>query len=238
MSGVRLFGLERSVYTRIARLALEEKGVPYVFNEVEIFGQEGVPAVHWLRHPFGRIPVLDDGGFELYETSAITRYVDEAFAGSSLQPGDIHVRARMNQIIGMLDAYAYRPMVWGVFVQRCCPPSTGGVAAEDVVADSLLSANTCLLALDRLAGFDPLLLGEKISLADLHAFPMLRYLSLAAEGGDLLAGYPRIQAWLERLCLRPSVLRTRGRYELAEPSAVAGSEDDPDTCGSLAFGEK
>jgi hypothetical protein len=38
-----LYGLERSVYTRIARLALEEKGVAYTLHETEIFGPGGVP---------------------------------------------------------------------------------------------------------------------------------------------------------------------------------------------------
>ena len=49
-------GLSRSVYTRIARLALEEKGVRYTLEEVEIFGPAGVPAEHLARQPFGRIP--------------------------------------------------------------------------------------------------------------------------------------------------------------------------------------
>ena len=71
-----LFGLERSVYTRIARLALEEKGVPYLMQEVEIFGPEGVPLDHLQRHPFGRVPVLQHDAFFLYETAAITQYID------------------------------------------------------------------------------------------------------------------------------------------------------------------
>lgn len=105
MNGVRLFGLERSVYTRIARLALEEKGAPYVLDEAEISGPDGVPGEHWLRRPFGRLPVLNDRGFELYETSAMTRYIDEAFTGPSLQPRNIHARAPEpgNRIIGLLD---------------------------------------------------------------------------------------------------------------------------------------
>lgn len=113
-----LFGLERSVYTRIARLALEEKEVPYSLQEVEIFGPDGVPDSHLRRHPFGRIPVLQHGAFVIYETSAISRYIDEAFQGKSLQPSEAKQRARMNQFISLLDSYAYRPMVWGVFVQR------------------------------------------------------------------------------------------------------------------------
>jgi Glutathione S-transferase, N-terminal domain len=51
-----LYGLSRSVYTRIARLALEEKGVRYTLEEVEIFEPVGAPAEHLVRHPFGRIP--------------------------------------------------------------------------------------------------------------------------------------------------------------------------------------
>ena len=116
---VQLYGLERSVYTRIARLALEEKGVAYTLHEVEIFGPDGVPPAHRERHPFGRIPAFAHGDFQLYETAAITRYVDEAFDGLALQPADAARRARMNQIISVLDAYAYRPMVWGVWCRAC-----------------------------------------------------------------------------------------------------------------------
>ena len=102
-----LYGLARSVYTRIARLALEEKRVDYALEEVEIFGAGGVPEQHLERHPFGRIPTLAHGAFSLYETAAITRYVDEAFPGPSLQPTEPEARGRMAQVMSVLDAYAY-----------------------------------------------------------------------------------------------------------------------------------
>jgi glutathione S-transferase len=164
-----LFGLERSVYTRIARLALEEKAVPYSLREVEIFGPEGVPKEHFQRHPFGRIPVLRHGALTLYETSAITRYVDEAFPGPALQPASPPQRARMNQVIGLLDSYAYRPMVWGVFVQRIRVPVSGGTPDESQIATSLQASATCVDALEGLLGSAPFLAGEALSLADLHA---------------------------------------------------------------------
>ena len=81
-----LFGLRRSVYTRIAALALKEKEVRFDLDEVEIFGPAGVPADHLERHPFGKIPVLVHDDFLLYETQAICRYIDEAFDGPALQP--------------------------------------------------------------------------------------------------------------------------------------------------------
>jgi glutathione S-transferase len=215
MAAVELFGLERSVYTRIARLALEEKGVGYRLHEVEIFGAQGVPEAHRQRHPFGRIPVLRHGDFELYETAAITRYIDEAFDGPALQPRDLRQRARMNQIIGLLDAYAYRPMVWGVFVQRVRVPLQGGAADEALVARSLDESRACLRVLAHLSTFTPFLLSPSLSLADLHAWPMLRYLWLAPEGRALIDAHEPLSQWLCALLARTSVQRTASRYEVA-----------------------
>jgi len=213
---VLLFGLERSVYTRIARLALEEKEVSYSLQEVEIFGPGGVPEEHLKRHPFGRIPVLQCGALSLYETSAITRYVDEAYPGPTLQPSDPPSRSRMNQVIGLLDAYAYRPMVWGVFVQRVRIPLSGGAPNESEIASSLRSAAVCLEALEVILGPAPFLAGKQISLADLHALPILRYFCLAPEGHSLLKSYPALFHWYEAMLTRPSVARTKSQYELAK----------------------
>ena len=211
---ITLFGLGRSVYTRIARLALEEKGVAYQLEEVEIFGSAGVPAEHLARHPFGRIPVLQHGAFMLYETAAITRYIDEAFAGPPLQPAASTARARMNQIIGILDAYAFRAMVWGVFVERVRAPATGRLADNGKIARALLAATTCLAALGRIADGDDFLVAGRLTLADLHAYPMLRYLELAPEGSSLLEEQAPLQAWYRAMQRRASVAHTRSLFEL------------------------
>lgn len=214
-----LFGLERSVYTRIARLALEEKGAPYSLHEVEIFGPEGVPDSHLSRHPFGRIPVLQHGSFVVYETSAICRYVDEVFRGHTLQPSGVEQRARMNQIIGVLDSYAYRPMVWGVFVQRVSVPLSGGLPDESLIATSLESSCICLGALEALMSDSPFLTGKSVSLADLHAIPMLRYFCLAPEGLAALKHYARLHHWYQAMLVRPSVVSTTGGYEQGKERA-------------------
>jgi glutathione S-transferase len=205
---LNLYGLTRSVYTRIARLALEEKGVDYRLHEVEIFGPEGVPAEHRARHPFGRIPALEHAGFRLYETSAITHYVDEAFDGPPLQPREPAARARMNQIIGLLDAYAYKRMVWGVFVPRMRAPAGALAPDEARIAEALGASAACLDALDALADGAPHLVGGALSLADLHAYPMLWTLSLAPEGEALLQRHAALQRWLDTMAARPSVRRT------------------------------
>lgn len=210
---MQLHGLARSVYTRIARLALEEKGVAHALHEVEIFGPEGVPASHRERHPFGRIPVLDHGAFRLYETAAITRYVDEAFAGPPLQPPEPAQRARMNQIIGVLDAYAYRSMVWGVTVERMRQPANGRAPDEASIAQALAASALCLDALDALIVCSPFLLGPTPTLADLHAYPILACFVFAPDGAALVARHPALQRWMQTMQQRPSVQRTRSVFD-------------------------
>ena len=208
-----LYGLSRSVYTRIARLALEEKGVDYAFEEVEIFGGGCVPEQHLDRHPFGRIPTFTQGEFSLYETIAITRYIDEAFPGPPLQPTAPEARARMTQVMSVLDAYAYRPMVWGVFVQRVVIPQKGGTPNESTIGEALQAARTCLKALEVLLDDRPFLAGDELSLADLHAAPILLYFSLTPDGAELLPTHRRLNLWLSNMVARPSVKRTRSVYE-------------------------
>jgi glutathione S-transferase len=216
MSDPVLYGLSRSVYTRIARLALEEKGVSYTLEEVEIFGSSGAPAEHLARQPFGRIPAFAHDGFMLYETGAITRYVDETFAGTRLQPQDARSRARMNQVIGIVDSYAYRPMVWGVFGTRIVAPRAGTEVNETIVAEALAKSRTCCFALQAILGTNRYFTGAELTLADLHALPILLYFSLTPEGVAALAAHPRLRAWLDNVAARPSVQRTQGKFELAQ----------------------
>jgi glutathione S-transferase len=210
-----LYGLTRSVYTRIARLALEEKGVRHTLEEVEIFGPEGVPSEHLARQPFGRIPALVHDGFTLYETGAITRYVDETFAGTRLQPQEPRARARMNQIIGIVDSYCYRPMIWGVFFARIVAPAENIRPDEQHLAESLAKSRTCCRALEEILGGQRYFTGDELTLADLHALPILLYFSMASEGAEMLSAQPRMRAWLDNMTARPSVQRTKGKFELA-----------------------
>ena len=215
MSDPVLYGLARSVYTRIVRLALEEKAVRYSLEEVEIFGPQGVPAAHLARQPFGRIPAFEHDGFVLYETDAITRYIDEAFAGARLQPQLLRARARMNQVIAIVDAYAYRPMIWGVFAARIVAPEEGVAPNEMLVAESLTRSRTCCRALEQILGTSRYFTGDDVTLADLHALPILLYFSMTHEGRETLSAHPRLRAWLDATAARPSVQRTKGKFELA-----------------------
>jgi len=200
-----LFGAAYSVYVRAVRLALAEKGVPYDLVEVDVFAAAGPPADYLQRHPFGRIPAFEHDGFRLYESTAIERYVDEAFVGPKLQPAEAMARARLNQITSILDNYAYRPLVWDIYVERISAPKEGRAGDEGRIAAAVPHAALCLKTIEDLMGENTWLAGPEISLADLHAAPMIAYAVMAPEGLDLLQARARLWAWWERLLRRPSV---------------------------------
>ena len=204
MATIKLLGLRISVYTRIARLALAEKKVDYELEEIDIFADSGPPDEYLAHNPFGTIPCLMHGDFYLYETGAISRYVDETFPGDALQPSTSARRARMNQIISILDCYTYRPMVWDVYVQRIVVTGGGGQADESLIAAALPTIEKVLQQLDLLRDDYEFLAGDSISLADLHAYPMLRYFIEAPEGEAMLESFPRLKQWMQQMQARPS----------------------------------
>src|SRR5882724_9429886 len=101
---VELYGYQYSVYSWIARLAFEEKGEAYRWIEINPFAPD-VPESYLALHPFKRVPTLVHDDFQIYETGAITRYIDEAFPGPSLQPADPRQRARLSQFLSIIDSY-------------------------------------------------------------------------------------------------------------------------------------
>lgn len=211
MTRPTVFGARYSTYTRSVLLALIEKGVDCEFHEVDVFSGAGHAPEHLARQPFGKIPAFEHDGFRLYETAAILRYVDEAFAGPPLQPADPRGRARMTQIVGILDSHAYRTLVWDIYVER----REREAADEARIAAALPKAELCLGALAALMGEEPFMAGAGVSLADLHAVPILAYFRLTPEGRRLIGAAPAITRWWEAMAGRPSVMATRFDRERA-----------------------
>ena len=89
------------------------------------------------RHPFAKVPAFEHNGFKLYEVCAIGRYVDEEFDGPSLQPEDVRDRARMTQIISILDNYTYPCTVGDLVIQRLVMPMLGNQPDEAAIAEVL-----------------------------------------------------------------------------------------------------
>lgn len=206
---VTLYGETYSVYVRFARLALAEKGVAYDLVPVDIFADGGPTPEYLQRHPFGKIPAFDHDGFGLYETLAITRYVDEAFDGPALLPSSARQRARMNQITALVDSYVYRSMVWGVYTGAISEPNEGLPRDEQKITDGLTRSAMCLDALVELREDTTWMVCEHPTLADFSLAPMLAYFLAVPEAQELWNTYPSLHEWWNAVTERDSMVTTR-----------------------------
>lgn len=206
MADPTLYGPGYSTYTRTARLALEEKGVRYKHVEVDFL--KGMPAEQRARQPFSKVPAFEHDGFQLYETCAIARYVDEAFDGPDLQPDEPRQRARMTQIISILDSYTYGPTIGQLVIQRLVTPLMGGTPDEAAISAALPDVQNCIGTLEHLLGEQKFLAGDRLSLADLHLAPIFAYFSATPESGAILENKPGLHGWWESMKARESMTKT------------------------------
>lgn len=194
---VQLHGYRYSVYNRIARSVLLWKEVEHLTVEVDPFA--GLPEGYSDLNPFGRVPVLTHGAFSLFETGAITRYVDRAFDGRPLQPRGATDLARMDQVISVVDSYAYWPMVRQVASHAFFRPHFGEPSSREEVDSGLEAAAGVLSFLDGVARQGVVLTGRDITLADCHLAPMMDYFVRAEAGKAALSAHPALERWWDRV---------------------------------------
>jgi glutathione S-transferase len=198
-----IFGPEMSTYVRTVRLAFEEKPAQYEMVDVSLMKNEQKEPAHLARHPFGKVPAFEHDGLALYETSAIVRYVDQAFPGATLTPGDARERTRMNQVISIIDYYGYTAIISNCVLQRFF-----GNPDEKVIAEARPRIELCLKEFERIKGSDKFLAGSQVSLADFYLLPLVFYLQMMPEK-SLLEQRKGLLVWWEGMSQRSSVKKTQ-----------------------------
>jgi glutathione S-transferase len=186
-ASVTLIGDPRSSYTRTARMGLAEKGVKYTLQPAAPHSPEVL-----ALHPFGRIPAFRDGPIELFETSAILRYVEEAFPGPSLLPGNIRDRARCEQWVSAINAYVDGPLIRRYVLNYVFPKGADGKPDRGAIDAAVKEMPAILATLDKAYGGRDYLAGKALSMADLFLAPIMFYVEMFPEGKALAPKYPNL----------------------------------------------
>lgn len=207
MSGITVRGIPGSPFLRAVEVALKEKDVPYQLHAMSPADMK--TPEHLELHPFGRIPIFEEDGFRLYETQAIIRYLDEVFIHPPLTPGNPKQRARMNQIIGIIEWYLFPKAAAPIAFNRIIGPKLLGLPSDEAaITDAMPMARTCFAELNRLLEDQPYLAGPRFSIADIMLGTQLDLLATTPEGQQLIDG-TKLEGWLERLRVRPSFQATQ-----------------------------
>jgi glutathione S-transferase len=208
MSKPTLYGPAYSTYTRSVRLALEEKGVDYDLVEVD-FLQGPMPAEQVQRHPFAKVPAFEHGDFELYEVAAIMRYIDEEFEGPSLQPESVKQRARMNQILSIIDSYTYSCTVGQLVIQRIVMPMLGEESDEAAIAEAMPEIEKCMGTISGLRADSKFLASDRVTLADIHLAPIYDYFQSTPDSEPFLQKNTGLSGWWSAMSERESIQKTQ-----------------------------
>jgi len=88
-------------------LGLEHKALPYTLRMLSFSGGDLKQPQFLALNPRGKVPVLVDGDFVLYESAAILDYLHEAYpdSGEHLLPDDLKARARARRLVREADSY-------------------------------------------------------------------------------------------------------------------------------------
>ncbi|MBD1811151.1 glutathione S-transferase family protein [Microcoleus vaginatus DQ-U2] len=205
MSKLIVWGTPVSTYVRTVRLLLEEIGADYTLHSVDIFNGESQSPEYLAKNPFGKIPTLEVNGELLYETAAITEYLDATLGERKFSFSDPMLQARMRQIMAIIDSYFYGPAITTIVIQRLIVPSQGGNTDEAKVKNAIAPAQKAIEAIESLATPSPYLLGSQTSIADFYLIPIFIYFSQTPEFEVITAQTPKLRTWWDQVSQLPNV---------------------------------
>jgi glutathione S-transferase len=196
-----------SPFGRAVLVMLEEKGAKYRLAPVAPGQHKAMP--HLARHPFGKVPALEHGDFNLYETPAILRYLERLMPVPRMVPAGVREAAVMDQLLSVNECYVFQGAGNIITFQRVVGPALMGLKPDEALIEAAMPrARTAFDELARVLGEQAFFVGEEISLADVALAPQLDFFRATPEWEKLTAAHANLVAWLERMKARPSLRAT------------------------------
>lgn len=180
----------------------EELGVPCEVETIDFSPAFRATPAWRAKNPTGKVPVLDDDGFTIFESGAMVQYILTRYGNGRLQPKQgWDAGARHLQWSWFAEATFARPL-GDIMHHTVFKPEAERIPA--VVEDARQRALVCLDAVEATVAKTPYLLGEDFTAADI----MMGYtLRLAQRTGVLEDAHPHTSAYFGRLEARPAYQR-------------------------------
>jgi glutathione S-transferase len=203
MATLQILGAAPSNFVWAARIACEEKGVPYELVQAAPHSPD-ILAIN----PVGKMPAMRHGDVALFETKAICTYVDHAFPGPALTPADPVGMAEVEQWVSCINT-SIDPVLMRQYALGYFFPGTPDKSPNRAVIDPALpKMEKFLTLLDATVAKTCFLVGDKFTFADMLIVPILHYMRKLPESAAMLTKLPALSAYAERHLARPSVAAT------------------------------
>jgi glutathione S-transferase len=207
---MKIYDFPPSSNCRKVRAVAYELGLTPEYVPVNLLKGEARAPAFVALNPNGRVPVLVDGDFVLWESNAIVTYLA---SGSALLPTTPRERAEVERWADWQLAHL-GPAIGKVAFQRLIKPLTGqGQPDARIVEEGTAEYVKLTGVLEGSLGGREYVAG-RLSVAD---FILASVFSLATTVGLEVAPFPKVDAWLERILARESMKRALADARAAMP---------------------
>ena len=209
-----LYWASGSPYAWRVLLALEHKGLPYESHVLHLDQQEHQSPQMLKLNPRGRVPVLKDGDYVVFESVAVLYYLEVKYPRAPIFGTTPEEAGVIMRVICEFQAYAepaLHKIVDAIFSDRVAPEIDELTDAMHVVARE---ARTIEGRLSK----EQWIVGANYSATDMVIFPWIQLLrralnrSAAAELGarflPMERNYPALARWIARIENLPGYERT------------------------------
>ncbi len=203
---LRIWGRLNSVNVEKVVWCASELGL--AFERIEAGGAFGMVDTPQFRalNPNGRVPVIEDEGFVLWESNAIVRYLAARYGTGTLMPTDVRQRADIDRWMDF-QLGTVAPLMSVVFrgLVRTAPEARDTTA----IARAFSEAGAALGVVNAALAERAFLAGDAFSAADIPLGSVThRWLNLPLDGSGLERPSLRhLEDWYGRLLQRPAAAR-------------------------------
>lgn len=195
---LQIFGRRSSLNVQKVLWFIEELSLDY--GQKDLGGRfGGLDTPDYLNmNPHGKVPLLKDGDLTVWESQAILNYLAAKYGADNFWPEEPAERSHMDRWVSW-GLTTLQPDFMGVFWGFYRTPE-----AErnwSFINRSLKAANADYQMLDRQIGESGMIIGDRLSLADiLIGTSLYRYFEMEIERPPL----PNVEAYYQRLQNRPA----------------------------------
>jgi glutathione S-transferase len=191
-----------SPYSWSVLLTLEVKKLQYKSTLIELFKGENRTPEFLKMNPRGKVPVLRDGDYFIYESLAVMSYLDSKFSETALFGDSPYKSAEIMKLMSEYNSYI-APHIGHIISSAFwsnSPNLTKLENAKQNLTNELANLEKILTATNWLAG-------KEISAVDIFIFPFIQLLKRSEAklqetiGYKLMFSYkrfPAISDWLKR----------------------------------------
>jgi glutathione S-transferase len=193
---MKLYSHPLSLHGYKVRLLLSFIAQPYDLEILDLVNDQQKSAEFIVKHPLGKVPLLEDGDFLVWNSEAILVYLARKFENVSWFPLDAKRIAQVNAWL----AFSANEMTNGLAAARAdCILGGKGVKFIDRqqinLEKSMAIAHSSLEILNSQLVSQNWLVGDAPTIADIACYAIV---SCAPEAKIELKGYPQVEAWCER----------------------------------------